>query len=227
MKKLLFILAIMFATVSYVNAQPGATSQTFQLTATVAKYLAVNPAYLSNDVNPIGAWNQTIVDPAVNGSNVLPGWPAWKVQYKDNVYANCPFTVTYTGTGGGAPLPILSREEVNGNGFDRLQTLIIVRNEINGEWPAAMGLLGHESHDMKFVSDAEGAATGTFTGNSQSFLETPHDGEVNTTVWMSAALPHATPEFGVDNTWNQSADAGVYTCQVRAVYAVLPAIALQ
>lgn len=216
---MLSVLVVMVAVLVSASAQN--LSQKFNLQAKVSQYITVNPGNLVNEVNPVGAWNQTIVDPGDVDAHVLPGWPSWKVEYKDNVYANCPFTITYTGTSvGSSTFPILSRQEVNGNGFDRLQTYIVVRNEINGEWNNY--LPGHESHDMKFISDAEGADNGTMTGSTLNFVETPHDGEVATTIWMSAALPHVTPEFGVDNTWNQSADAGLYTCEVNAVYAVMP-----
>ena len=194
--------------VQKVSAQSAST--TFNFSATVEKWIAVAEGTVN--VGLEGSWNHTKVNPGIAGSQNLVGFPQWKTRLEDNVYANCPFTVTYSG------MPILSRTELNGNGADRLQTSIVIRNYINGYYNAE--LAGFERQDMSFVSGPEGANTGTFTNQSLSF-QTPHNGEVITEIFMSAALPHLSPDFGNANTWNQSADAGLYTCQVVATYAAL------
>lgn len=219
MRKLLFF-AIIIASVAFVQQTNAQVSQTYDFSATVLKFIAINPGNANFAVDPVGNWNHEVVDPATPNAEVLPGWPDWKAKLADNAYSNCPFTITFTGTGGGVNLPILSRQEQNGNGYDRLQTYIVIRNEINGVW-GAYGA-GHERHDMKFMSDPEGAATGNYvTGQTVTFNETPHNGEIQTEFFMSAALPHKTPDFGSPNTWNQSADAGLYTCQIVATYAAI------
>ena len=214
MKKSIFVIAIMIAML-FVVQKSNAQTATFNFQATVEKYIAVSATQV--DVNLAGSWNQTRLNPGTAGSQNLVGFPQWKTLLTDNVYANCPFSVTYAGADGN--FPILSRTEINGNGDDRLQTSIVIRNEINGSWGAYQA--GHEIHDMSFVSDAEGANTGTYTNQSIQFTETPHNGEVRTEIFMSAALPHLSPDFGNANSWNQSADAGLYTCKVIATYAAI------
>ena len=216
MKKLTILFVALFAVVMVSKAQT--TVQSYHLSATVQPYIEVNPSFVSVQVDPVGNWNHEIVDPAIAGSENLPSWPDWKLRLVDNVYANCPFTITYAGGSGNDP--VLSRDEINGNGKDRLQTYLIVRNEINGVYGAYQP--GHQRIDAKFVSGAEGVATGAWTNQTVNFTETPHDGEVQTEVFLSAALPHLSPDWGADNSWNQSADAGVYTAVVTATYAVLP-----
>ena len=204
----------MVCSTTSVNAQK---SVTFKFSATVEKYIEVSSCTVN--VGEYGSWNHTILDPALVGNATLSGFPVWKTRLPNNVYANCPFTVSFAGSSIGSDLPILSRTEINGDIVDRLQTAIVIRTEINGYWNHY--LAGHEVHDMSFVSNPEGANTGTYTNQSCSFLQAPHNGEVRTEIFLSAALPHKTPDFATTKTANQSADAGEYTAQVIATYVAI------
>ena len=213
MHKKFFVLVVAIALVT-VGMGFGQQTQTFNLSAEVHKYIEVNPAY--------GVVNK-LRDVYLPYDGTPPGLPNYAWSRSDVVYANCPFTISYVGHNAvDDGLPILARQEVNGNGYDRLQTGIVVRHFIN-----EVGN-GFERHDTSFLSDPDGAATGKWlTGPFSngtpdvSFTNTPHDGEVRVELRFSATPPHKSPDFGVDNTWNQSADAGLYTCTLVATYAVI------
>lgn len=182
-------------------------SQVFKFKCTVQKYIEVNPAFAT-----------------VSRSMTLPGHGPGNVPVRsvfggtyDGAYANCPFSVSLAGHNAvDDNLPILARLEVNGNGYDRLQTIIQIRYYIN--LPSGPGW---EGYDMDFLSDPEGANTGTWNNQSVSFTNTPHDGEIYIECQFGSSLPHLTPEFGVNNTWNQSADHGMYKCKVIATLTAL------
>ena len=213
MKKSILVLTGLFVAMLFaVNTQAQQT-QTFNLSATVEKYVEVNPAYEQMD------FSRTI-NPGDAGSADLE-WFNQVGVWKDVVYANCRMQVTMQGDNpAGDGLPILAREEVNGNGFDRLQTNVDIRPQINGHWYDQRP--GYERAKFIFTSDAEGAATGNWLYyNSYSFSNVPHDGEVRMSASFDAALPHESPDFGTDNTWNQSADAGEYTATLTATYSAL------
>ncbi len=191
-------------------AQGLSDSQTFNFSCTVEKYIEVNPDYKVVD-------KPMITIPGFGDGVLSTGWSN-KTSYYDTIYANCPFTFTLEGDNdAGDGLPILAREELRAgsglNRWDRLQTLLVFKYTIN------MG----EYHHVMFTSDAEGAGTGNWSpaGGSMGFKSAPHDGEVALDVFLGAALPHKSPDFGTDNTWNQSADAGVYTCHVTVTYTAL------
>ncbi|GAH67675.1 unnamed protein product [marine sediment metagenome] len=214
MKKYIGIaLAVLMIVVFSGMAMAGVT-QTFNLSATVPDYIEVNPAYAT--VN-----KHVLVDVPDDGS--APPWAKWAGNMKDAVYVNCPFTITYVGHNGvDDGLPILARHEIpTGNGWDRLQTSIVIKNKIN-----EVGA-DYERHDMSFLSDPDGAAAGTYSttgfcsGATVTFDNAPHDGEVRVEWFFNASLPHKSPDFGPDNTWNESADAGLYECQLVATYAVI------
>lgn len=217
MKKLFFFAAIMIAMVCFtqkVNAQ----ASTFNFNATVEKYIAVHEGTVN-----VASLNQTKLNPGVTGSEILAaGFPTdanYKSQLGDNVYSNTPFSVTYSGSSLSSSLPILSRQEGNGGIVDRLQTAIFITTEINGD---NFNYAGFERHNMTFISDPEGAATGTWTNQTCTFVNAPHDGAVRSDFYLSAALPHKTPDFGgLHGIPSRSADAGEYTCQVIATYAAL------
>lgn len=214
MKKLSMILAIAIAMVCFTTTVNAQVSATYNFSATVTPFIAVN-------LNTFAVPTVT-VDPSVNGDAVLnlpSGYPVYRTQLTSNVYSNTPFTVTFAGSSLGTSLPILSRQEGNGGIVDRLKTAISIMTEINGDngnYP------GFERNIMSFVSDpaTQGAATGTWTNQTCHFYNAPHDGVVRTDFYLSAALPHATPDFAnAHYTWT-SADAGDYTFQVVATYTV-------
>jgi hypothetical protein len=220
MKRLIRISAAMIAIGCFFaqSTKAQSASATYNFSATVAKFIAVNQV-----TNNVASLAQTQVDPAVAGSELLAaGFPAqanYKSQLTDNVYANTPFSVTFSGSSLSSSLPILSRQEGNGGIVDRLQTAIFVTTQINGD---NANYPGYERHDMTFISDAEGANTGTYTNQSLTFANAPHDGVVRTDFYLAAALPHKTPDFGgLHGIPSRSADAGNYTCQIVATYTAL------
>jgi len=208
-KKLLGLCLALFLFIGMSFAQQ---TQTFNLKTTVQQYVEVNPAYV-------------IVTPGtktISGNDLVavPGFPDYGWGRTDVAYANCPFSVSYAGSGGGVAFPILSKSEVPiGNGYDRLQTRILIKNRINGVWGAHE--TDFERHDMNFLSDPDGADIGTWTNQTVTFANAPHDGEIHVDLFFKGTLPHVSPDFGTNNTWNQSADAGLYECQLIATYTAL------
>jgi len=205
------ILVLFSALVLVAGMGFGQNQQTFNFECTVEPYIEVNSTYNVVD-------KPMITIPGFGDGVLSTGWSN-KTSYYDAIYANCRFAFTLEGNNGVPDgQPILAREETHldkgGLGtWDRLQTYLIFKYTIN---PG-------ENHHVMFTSDAEGAATGNWSpsGGSMSFKSAPHSGEVALDVFLSAALPHKSPDFGNPNTWNQSADAGVYTCTVIATYTAL------
>lgn len=215
MKKLFIFLAAILLVAGMSFGQ----TQTFNFNCTVQKYIEVNPAFLtmgfSINLPPGGYLN-------LSPWGSVPALPSPYHTYMwsndDAAYANCPFTITYAGNNGALDgLPILARQEVpTGNGWDRLQTQIEIWQRTNVVGPDG------ENHNTIFISNPEGLATGTWTnGPTVTFNNAPHDGEIKQSVYFDAALPHKSPDFGPNNTWNQSADAGTYTCQIVATFSAL------
>jgi len=222
MKRFAVILSsvvVAFAFIAMTTSNVQAQSQQFNLSATVEKYVEVNPNF-----NIVDVPNQ-VIDPGEPGSDEAGNYGGLTgMTMEDAAYANCKVSVTYEGNNAaGDGEPILAREEVNGNGFDRLVTLVWIRHYINGDY----GDPGWDRKDVWFKSDNNGASTGNWstgsfaTGKSFQFDHVPHDGEIDLTLNFDAALPHESPDFGTDNTWNQSADAGEYTATLTATYSAL------
>ncbi len=208
MKQLISFLSVfVFAILVTTNVQAQET-QTITFNATVEPYIEINPDYLNMEFS-------TSINPGDAGSAVMDHGFDQASTYNDAVYANCPMQISVEGDNpAGDGEPILARQEVDGNGYDRLQTKIQLRHLLNGGNPVTGG-------KYFFTSDPDGAATGNWKwGKTHDFL-TPHDGEVDLMVYFRARLPHASPDFGTDNTWNQSADAGDYTADLVVTYSVL------
>jgi len=223
MKKSILVLTGLFVAMLFAvnSVQAQSNTQTFNLSADVEKYIEVNPDFTDLDKSDFN-FRTPVLNPGDEESAELQKpIPRWVATLEDAVYANCPFQISYNGynqVGDGEA--ILARQEVNGNGPDRLQTDIFISTHING---GHGGGPGAEVGQTQFTSDPEGAATGTWTreGETVSMDNTPHDGEVKIGVWFGAALPHESPDFGADNTWDQSADAGEYTATLVATYSTL------
>lgn len=184
-------------------------SQQFDFSTTVDPYIAVNPNAILTVAIPA-------ITPPQDGS--MPGVTK-EVSQNEVAYANCPFRVDYDGNNAaGDNLPILARAEVGshaGGHYDRLLTRLEFHSVVNGAWNSACFGIGNSGHPD--------IPNGWFDGRDYAVMnEAPHDGEIGLVLKCGASLPHASPEFGVDNTWDQSADAGPYTCNVVATYSVLP-----
>lgn len=202
-KKLLVLFVALVLAAGMGFGQGASDSQTFTLTTTVQKYIECRAGLAL-----------TVTDPPIPGGGTAihnGTYPAITFYTNDGnelAYANCPFTVQLSGdNGAGDNLPILARQEVGETRFDRLITSIGL--QVPGT-----------TVNISFYSDPDGAVSGTWNGNPSN-CPVPHDGEVGAFIYLGAALPHLSPEFGVDNTWNESADAGTYTCTLTFTYAVI------
>jgi len=214
MHKKFFVLFVALFVVAAGMSFGQAVTQTFTMNVTVSKYLEVNSAYV------LVSKSRTI--PGV-GDGIPAVYPTWAGNMLDAVYSNTGFTISYAGNNPATDgFPILAKLEMpRGDRYDRLQTRIQIKNKINE------GGADYERHDMRFDSGPDGASAGTYSVagfNSGSFLtfnNAPHDGELRVEWFFDGTLPHKSPDFGPDNPWNESADAGLYTCTLVATYAVI------
>lgn len=208
MKKLVFVLAMMFATAIFVQAQETAEA-TFNLSMTVDKYIEATPGPLY--------WNVGTTDHN-NGRNVeeiYGNFDEWNL-----AYSNCPFRVDIEGNNpAGQGKPRFARLETGAkaNGYDILPTLYKI--------------YVHTNDEAKYLSGA-----GTMVQQAGEFPiygvfdEAPHNGQVkmDMRVFINTALatdPGAggTKKTVIDPnyTWDQSADAGEYTCQMTVTLTAL------
>jgi|SRR6056297_1583034 len=217
MKKSILVLTGLFVAMLFAVNSVQAQTQTFNLSATVEPYVEVNPSFEEVSIT------RDNLDPGEEGGTGLPwlGGVGYGAQYpqgfqrmNDAVYANCPFQVTYS-----PDEPILEREEVNGNGPDRLNTNIMMTTRINGTY--ANNQAGYQSKSSGFKYVHEGGGSSWYYGGQTLDFDTPHDGEVQVVIALDAAMPHEVPDFGNDNTWDQSPDAGTYTTELVATYSAL------
>jgi len=182
---------------------------TFNLSMTVDKYIesipTVNWDFGTTVHNGWGGGN-----PKEGLNTALPegsGWGQW-----DLAYANCGFSVTVSGSNpAGQNVPRFARAEVgtHANGFDILSTGYQIGILTNGVWDNHLGL-------------NSGIRAGSFP-KTVNLTETPHNGQV---AMKMAAKINAIGQGSEENhgypirqtlidptfTWDQSADAGVYTC---------------
>ena len=125
----------------------------------------------------------------------------------DLAYANCPFQVTISGSNAaGNTIPRFARNEVgtHANGWDILPTTYAIRFLMNGVW-------------NEFTDWWDGASQFPITKN---YAEAPHNGQVkmqmtveaNGTTTPDPGMPVRQIAINPAFTWDQSADAGVYTC---------------
>jgi|GEM_PF-6767401 len=220
MKKLLMISAIAIAMFCFVKTTSAQSMiQTFNYGATVQKYIEVGGGAVGTNANrKVMGFAATL---AGNSSAVLmPGGGHTYMGSQQNVvYANTPFSVTYNGNNAALDaLPILAQQETTGgtgNGsWDRLQTGISIGQYINNY---------AESFVTKFISNPDGANTGTWTNQTVSFINAPHNGEVEQDWYFDVALPHASPDFTASQKSQKlSADAGTgYACTIIATYTAI------
>jgi len=207
-KKLLVLCSALFLFIGMSFVSFGQKTQTFDLSATVQPYVEVNPAYANV------SQSMTISLP---GDGNVPVFSVVTGNF-DVAYANCPFSVSFVGDNPADDnIPILAMEEPGASmRYDRLQTKIQIEFVIN----RTNGQIDKERNLMDFLSNPEGANTGAWTNQTVTFVNVPHDGEIYMNRRFGASLPHESPDFGTYlNTWNQSADAGLYECQLIATYA--------
>lgn len=187
-----------------VAAEQLTANHTFNFDVTVERYIEVGTQtdFTLSPISPPGGGTLPGISDVFNQVEVA--------------YANGPFRVDLAGNNGDNDgLPILAREEVgpNANGWDRLLTRLEFHYIVNGVWNGAT--FGDHVNWLNVWASGQSGRDYVVMG------ETPHDGEVNLTLKLGANLPHQSPEWGSDNTWDESADAGPYTCWVQATYTAL------
>lgn len=206
--KNLMILAVMtfclFA-VSKANAQTDEVQ--FKLSMTVDKYIEAAPGPINWDFGTTS--HSTSWGPSRESLDGTMG--EWNI-----AYANCPFSVTISGdNAAGQGVPRFARKEVgaNANGYDVLSTLYQIHFTTNGV------------RDLFYGTWLQGAHQFPYT---KSFSEAPHNGQikmdmkayVNSTI-ASEQVPVRATIIDPNYTWQQSADAGVYECEMEVVFTAL------
>jgi hypothetical protein len=208
MKKLLMLSAIliaMFCFTAAVSAQNNPVQ--FNLQMTVNKYIETTP-------NPI-TFNYGTTSHSNNAESLDGGGVAgiqWNI-----AYANCPFNITFAGSGpGSAAQPRFGRAEVGtqGVGIDVLNTFYqihVITNTvvtgINGD-----GNWGIAAKEFPYT---------------QSISEAPHNGQValNMYPYVNTAsrdnVPVRQTLINSGFTNDMSADAGDYTCSMVITLAAL------
>lgn len=208
MKKVFLFLAIMFAVAIFVQVQAqNSDDVTFNLSMTVDKYIETTPGPLNWD------FGTTSHQVAYGGpmESLYGAMGEWNL-----AYANCPFSITVEGDNdAGQGVPRFVRNEVGptANGYDVLPTLYQIHFTTNGV------------QDLFYGTWLQGAHQFPYT---KSFPEAPHNGQVkmdmkayiNSSI-ASEAVPIRKTLIDPNFTWQQSADAGEYTCTMTVTLTAL------
>jgi hypothetical protein len=189
---------------------------------------ATHTIYMDVDVLPsiqifVGSWSWHVGD--LDPGNCPPGLATINKDtgWHEVAFSNVPFTVTLTGSNDAGDFgPIFARQEVNTNParaahWDRLYTLLCFEYVTNGLFAFA----DDDRDDQSIVFESPGTyppSGGYWWDRNSLNIPVPHDGDIWLQIYATVALPHITPDWGVDNEWWQSADAGKYSCYVTATY---------
>lgn len=213
----IFVCIMMFAGIVLADNE---ASWTFAIKVQVQPWIQKNPC--NPDLMKMADLEQNLAS-----TSTTFGW-------YESFYANVPFVKSFAGTNpAGDAFPIFARQEraKDGTGlvgrYDRLSTHITFETVVNG-------LQGTEDpanrEDLSVVFDAPtqnsaaaAAGTGWWQGGYASpppyplataslTFGTPHDGEVYEKFFCTA--DRKMPEYGTDNVWYESADAGIYELTV-------------
>jgi hypothetical protein len=191
MKKLLLILAA----IALVARMPFGQTQstTFNLSLYLNEYIETMPGPVAVDLGH--TWQRNTAE--VYGMSQLNPW--------DFAYANCPFRATFTGDNpAGEGKPRFARQETgaHANGYDTLSTRFFFGFLIDGIRNSG-------------AMDAKGFPF------SWDYAESPHNGQVRMdwlvyVNWedLQDSVPVRHTRIDPSFTWQQSADAGLYTCSV-------------
>ncbi|MFA5095475.1 MAG: hypothetical protein WC447_02340 [Candidatus Paceibacterota bacterium] len=124
-------------------------------------------------------------------------------------YANCPFSVTVAGDNpAGQGKPRFARQEVgpHSNGYDVIPTLYSIYFTTNGVSNLFYGTWLQGAHQFPYT---------------KQYAEAPHNGQVkmDLNIWANAtiaseAVPVRQTLINPAYTWDKSADAGNYTCNM-------------
>lgn len=197
MKRILAFAAAFLLVAGIASSNGNSAAVTFNLTATMIPYIEATPGPL--------AWNLG----STNYSSSY-GPPRLNLYVTSGVYdlfyANCPFVCQLSGqNGAGENFPRFARleEGPNANGWDTLPTIYYVRLKTNNIWT-----------EVTDWFDGSGIFPRT-----KNFTEAPHNGQVafQMTVGVNDTttpdtIPTREVRINPAFTWQQSADAGVYTC---------------
>jgi hypothetical protein len=207
-KSLIFVMALglLFFVAQTTNAQNSDNVQ-FNLSMTVDKYIETAPGPIDWDFGTTS--HATSYGPS--REQLYGNLGEW-----DLAYANCPFSVTVEGDNdAGQGVPRFARAEVgpNANGYDVLATMYQIHFTTNG------------NRDLFYGTWLQGAHQFPYT---KSFNEAPHNGQVkmdmkawvNSTI-ASEAVPVRATIIDPNYTWQQSADAGEYTCTMTVTLTAL------
>lgn len=175
-------------------------STTFNLSLYLNEYIETMPGPV--DVNLGSTTHQTYYGNEEWYYNFSP--KTW-----DLAYANCPFKITITGDNpAGQGKPRFARLEVgpHSNGYDTIPTLYAIYFTTNGVADLFYGTWLQGAHQFPY---------------SKQYAEAAHNGQVkmNLNIWANAtiaseAIPVRQTLINPAFIWDQSADAGVYTCSM-------------
>lgn len=205
MKKSLVFLAVVSLVAGVSFAQAPTTTRTIPLELKVLPYVELNMAY------PIFLDFGTITPPK-DGVTMEGGdtrgpanidW-SWRNEF---AYANCPYNITLSGDNpANDGVPCFAKAEIglNPNGFDRLITRFHFHFSSDYNVPGTTSAI---------VFNSAFAMPGVWNATTGGY-SVPHTGEVYANPRCGVSLPAKAPNFGVVNTWNQSADAGTYQASI-------------
>jgi len=198
MKKVLSVLFALTLIAGLSLAQGASDNVQLNLSLNLKPYIETMPGPV--DVNLGSTVHQTYY-----------GNEEWYYNFSPQVwnlaYANCPFSVNIAGDNpAGEGKPRFARLETgpHATGYDTIPTLYAIHFTTNGV------------SDLFFGTWLQGAHQFPYTKN---YTEAPHNGQVkmNLDIWANAtiaseAVPVRQTLINPGFTWQQSADAGIYTC---------------
>lgn len=208
MKKLFTVFTVLFfflMTGAMCFAQGSTDSTTFNLSLTMAKYIESLPTvdWFLGSTHYTNLWGPPRLEIHVGNE--------W-----DLAYSNTPFQVTIEGSNeAGNTIPRFARNEVgdHANGWDILPTTYNIKFLMNGVW-------------YDFTDWWDGASQFPIT---RSYMEAPHNGQVkmrmnveaNGTTTPDPGMPVRQIAINPAFTWDQSADAGLYECNLLVTFTAL------
>jgi len=205
-KFFVLVVAIALVTVGMGFGQGASDTVNFSLTLDMMKYIECVPGPISwflGTTHYTTAWGPPRLEIYVSNE--------W-----DLAYANCPFQVTISGNNDnndGIPRFARLEEGPNSNGYDTLPTIYNIRFLTNGSW-------------WDFTDWFDGSSQFPIT---KDCLEAPHNGQVrmkmtigaNSTTTPDPGCPTRKIAIDPSFTWDQSADAGTYSCTLIVTFTAL------
>lgn len=198
MKKVLSFLFALTLIAGMSFAQGASDNVQLNLSLNLMPYIETMPGPVSWDLG------NTTHYVAYDVENIYGKTNSW-----DLAYANCPFKITITGDNpAGEGKPRFARLETgpHANGYDTIPTLYAIHFTTNGVSDLFFGKWLQGAHQFP---------------HSKDYTESPHNGQVKMDMRVYANAPIASESVPMRKTlinpaftWQQSADAGIYTCQM-------------